>query len=99
MGELFSLVIKNILRYNVDRKCWMYYNGKVWVDDTGSAKVNKYAKYFTDALVLYTFEDVIFEDIKNEKQRAKEIDDIGSCKWEYKLSLKDGNTKILENVE
>ena len=97
MGELFSLVIKNILRYNVDRKCWMYYNGKVWVDDTGSAKVNKYAKYFTDALVLYTFEDVIFEDIKNEKQRAKEIDDIR--KAINKLGAKNKRDAIVKDAE
>ena len=54
MGELFALVTKNKLKYNVDRKTWMYYNGKVWVNDNGSATVNKYAKHFTDALIYYT---------------------------------------------
>ena len=39
------------------------------------------------------------ETVVKPGMNTKEIDDIGSCKWEYKLSLKDGSTKILENVE
>lgn len=97
MGELFATVLKNKFRYNVDCQCWMYYNGKVWEIDKGSAKVNKYVKYFTEALLLYTFEDTIFENISDERQRAKEIDDFRKAL--SKLGAKNKRDAIVKDAE
>lgn len=96
MSELFALIIKDKLRYNVDRKMWMYYNGKVWVNDTGSARVNKYAKYFTDAMMLHSVDEELFKDISNSKQRAKAVEDFR--KSLIKLGSKDKRDSIVKDA-
>lgn len=97
LGELFASTVKNKFRYNVDRKSWMYYNGKVWIDDKGSAKVNKYVKYFTEALLLYTFEGSIFDDISDEKQRIKAIENFRQAI--NKLGAKNRRDAIVKDAE
>ena len=71
----------------------------------GDAKYYSFIIYNNGKVKAFLNEDPLNDVFKSYKVKnvhvycAKEIDDIGSCKWEYKLSLKDGNTKILENVE
>lgn len=71
----------------------------------GDAKYYSFIIYNNGKVKAFLNEDSLNDVFKLYKVKnvhvycAKEIDDIGSCKWEYKLSLKDGNTKILENVE
>lgn len=96
MGELFALLIKDFLRYNVDRKMWMFYDGRIWVNDTGSVKVNKYAKHFADALLMYSLEDNLFNDINIETQRMTSIENYR--KFLVKLGSKDKRDAIVKDA-
>lgn len=97
MGELFAITVKEKLRYNVDSKSWMYYNGKVWIDDKGSAKVNKYVKFFYDALLTYSVGDSIFDDINDEKQRTNAIENFRRAI--NKLGAKNRRDAIVKDAE
>lgn len=53
-GDLFAMVYKNRFRYNATTKNWMFYNGKIWKNDTGEMRVDAAAKRFATALNAYS---------------------------------------------
>ena len=75
MSELFAKAVKDFLRHNADRNVWMQYNGKVWINDTGSNTVNKWAKYFKDALLIYSCAETLYLDISDPQQRSRSINE------------------------
>ena len=54
ISRLFASTVKDLYRYNVDAKCWMFYNGKYWELDKEAIKVSITLKTFTDALSRYS---------------------------------------------
>lgn len=52
-GRLYADVFKNQHRYNPQRKDFMFYDGKRWVDDTEGLAAKADAKALSDALVRY----------------------------------------------
>lgn len=52
-GELFADVFKDLCRFNVTAKEWYFYNGKVWIEDTGGMQASRLAKNLTDNLLIY----------------------------------------------
>lgn len=52
-GRLYADVFKNQHRYNPQRKDFMLYDGKRWVDDTEGLAAKADAKALSDALVRY----------------------------------------------
>ena len=73
MSELFAKTVKDFLRHNADRNAWMQYNGKVWVNDTGSNTVNKWAKHFRDGLLIYSCSESLYSDILDPQQKSRAI--------------------------
>lgn len=65
IGYLFADCFKDTTRYCHDRKCWMYYDGKVWLSDIGEMQVSKQAKELTEYMLkcAFTIED---EEIRKE---------------------------------
>lgn len=55
-SKLFSDVFADTHRYNSTRKDWMYYNGKVWINDSEGMQARQSAKQLTDELIKYTIE-------------------------------------------
>ena len=55
-SKLFSDVFADTHRYNSTRRDWMYYNGKVWINDSEGMKVRQSAKRLTDELIKYAVE-------------------------------------------
>lgn len=52
-STLFSEIYKDSFKYNVTAKEWYHYNGKVWVEDTGSMLISQSAKEFADNILIY----------------------------------------------
>ena len=52
-GRLFADVFKDKHRYNPNRKDWMQYDGKRWIDDIEGLSAKASAKVLSDALVRY----------------------------------------------
>ena len=96
LSELFATTIKDTLRYNVDRKEWMFFNGKQWKDDTGATRVNKQAKFFKEALLAYTLDANIYSDMTNETQRTSAIDEFR--KTVLKLGSKNKRDIIIKDA-
>lgn len=69
----FANTTCDVLRFNADRNCWMYYNDKMWKNDTGDCIVNQYAKYFKRALYLYAIDENNFLKI-DESSREEYMD-------------------------
>ena len=61
-GYLFADVFKNKHRYNSDRKEFMYYDGKKWVDDAEGMCAKNSAKELSDALLLYAVKGTLEKD-------------------------------------
>lgn len=64
-GYLFADVFKGKHRYNSDRKEFMFYDGKRWVDDAEGMRAKNSAKELSDALLQYAVKGK-FEKDKSE---------------------------------
>lgn len=73
ISSLFAITIKDLLRFNPDRNCWMFYDGKKWINDVGNCYVNRYGKYFKEGLYYYSLDDDIFIEL-DEATRDEEND-------------------------
>lgn len=62
-SKLFSDVFADTHRYNSTRKDWMYFNGKVWINDSEGMQARHSAKLLTDELIKYAIE---YGDSKQE---------------------------------
>lgn len=97
ISEVFATVIKDFLRYNVTRKSWMKYDGRVWTDDVGNSSVNQWAKYFNDALLFYSLSNNIFSNIKEESNKQREIEQYR--KFVTKLGSKQKRDIIIKDAQ
>lgn len=61
-GYLFADVFKGKHRYNSDRKEFMYFDGKRWVDDAEGMRAKNSAKELSDALLLYAVNGTLEKD-------------------------------------
>lgn len=61
-GDLFAMVYRNKFRYNATSKNWMFYNGKIWKNDTGEMRADAAAKRFATALNAYSSTVPALED-------------------------------------
>lgn len=66
ISRLLATTVKALYRYNVDTKCWMFYNGKYWELDKEATKVSVTLKFFTDALSQYSSMNNIEQNHYNE---------------------------------
>ncbi len=53
-GRLFADCYKDKLRYVMERKCFYYYKGGVWIQDMGNLYAMECVKELADALLVYT---------------------------------------------
>lgn len=68
-GNLFADVFKDKHRYNTDRKTFMYYDGKKWVNDYESMCAKNSAKELSDALMIYAINCSMPEKEKMEYKK------------------------------
>lgn len=68
-GSLFADVFKDKHRYNTDRKTFMFYDGKKWVDDRESMRAKNSAKELSDALMIYAINCSMPEKEKMEYKK------------------------------
>lgn len=61
-GYLFADVFKGKHRYNSDRKEFMYYDGKRWIDDAEAMRAKNSAKELSDALLVYAVKGTLEKD-------------------------------------
>ena len=61
-GYLFADVFKGKHRYNSDRKEFMFYDGKKWVDDAEGMRAKNSAKELSDALLMYAVKGTLEKD-------------------------------------
>ena len=54
ISRLFSTIFSDVARYNTTAKEWFFYDGIVWRKDSGSMKVESFAKMFSTALLIYS---------------------------------------------
>ena len=74
-ARLFSDIFGDIIRYNVNAKSYMVYDGTRWALDIENMKTEGYAKLFARALARYTYEK---EDAA--KDFVREVQRYGDCK-------------------
>jgi putative DNA primase/helicase len=72
-GNLFADLYKDTLRYVPERKSWFYYNGAVWLQDTGGLKAMEMCKNFIRQWMTYAF------NITDERKRTEYIKFIARC--------------------
>ncbi len=65
MSELFADIYKSKIRYNVTAKQWYFFNGKVWVEDTGSMITLQKMKELSKTLSVYS-SSITDEDKKDK---------------------------------
>ncbi len=98
ISRLFATTVKALYRYNVDTKCWMFYNGKYWELDKEATKVSVTLKFFTDALSQYSSMNTIEQNHYNEAL-SKSIKKLGG-KNKRDLILKDSMSELpISNAE
>lgn len=57
-GSLFADIFKDKHRYNPDRREFMYYDGRRWIDDIEGMKAKASAKLLVDALFQYAAKNI-----------------------------------------
>lgn len=92
ISRLFATTVKDLYRYNVDAKCWMFYNGKYWELDKEATKVSVTLKFFTDALSRYSSMNNI-ESGHYKEALSKSIKKLGG-KNKRDLILKDAISEL-----
>lgn len=92
ISRLFASTVKDLYRYNVDAKCWMFYNGKYWEADKEATKVSVTLKFFTDALSQYSSMNNIEQNHYNEALN-KSVKKLGG-KNKRDLILKDAISEL-----
>lgn len=98
ISRLFARTIKDLYRYNVDTKCWMFYNGKYWESDKEATKVSITLKFFTDALSRYSNMNNIEQNHYNDALN-KSVKKLGG-KNKRDLILKDAISELpISNAE
>lgn len=98
ISRLFARTIKDLYRYNVDTKCWMFYNGKYWESDKEATKVSITLKFFTDALSRYSNMNNIEQNHYNDALN-KSVKKLGG-KNKRDLILKDSMSELpISNAE
>lgn len=98
ISRLFATTIKDLYRYNVDTKCWMFYNGKYWESDKEATKVSVTLKFFTDALSRYSRINNIEQNHYNEALN-KSVKKLGG-KNKRDTILKDSMSELpISNAE
>ena len=98
ISRLFATSVKDLYRYNVDTKCWMFYNGKYWESDKEATKVSLTLKFFTDALSHYSNMNTIEQNHYNEALN-KSVKKLGG-KNKRDTILKDSMSELpISNAE
>ena len=98
ISRLFATSVKDLYRYNVDAKCWMFYNGKYWESDKEATKVSVTLKFFTDALSHYSRINNIEQNHYNEALN-KSVKKLGG-KNKRDTILKDSMSELpISNAE
>lgn len=64
MGRLFSVMYKNVLRYNTTQKEWFFYNSKIWTKDEQGMNAINLMKTFASTIIQYslTIEDEAYKN-------------------------------------
>ena len=75
LSELFAKIYKNQIVYNASAKCWYYYNGKVWVEDTSNMITLQKMTEFSKALLAYTSQ-ITDDGIRNSFSKC--VDKLGN---------------------
>lgn len=57
-SDTFALMFKDCLRYSPERKCWYYYNGRVWQKDDGGLIASELCKMLVNQLVQYCINEI-----------------------------------------
>lgn len=57
-SDTFALIFKDCLRYSPERKCWYYYNGRIWHKDEGGLIASELCKMLVNQLVQYCINDI-----------------------------------------
>ena len=98
ISRLLATTVKALYRYNVDTKCWMFYNGKYWELDKEATKVSVTLKFFTDALSQYSSMNNIEQNHYNEALN-KSVKKLGG-KNKRDTILKDSMSELpISNAE
>lgn len=82
LSRLFSDVFRNRLRYNVTAKEYSFYDGRVWVRDTGSMITEGLLKTFVKAMIVY----------------SSGLEDNDYLKFITKYGDRNGRKRILEDA-
>ena len=89
ISDIYANIYKSRLRYNVTAKQWYYFNGKVWVEDTGSMIALQKMKELAKALLVYV--SIISND-DTTKEFIKGVARLGTYKVRDNI-VKDSMTK------
>ncbi len=90
MSELFADIYKSQIRYNVSAKQWYFFNGKVWVEDTGTMLTLQKMKELSKTLIVYN--SSIIDDTIKEKF-INYVNKLGSLKAR-EIIVKDSRDKM-----
>lgn len=82
LSRLFSDLFRDRLRYNVTTKEYSFYDGRVWVRDTGSMITEGLLKTFVKAMIVY----------------CSGLDDNDYLKFITKYGDRNGRKRILEDA-
>lgn len=67
-GQLFAIVFKDRVRWNVTAKEWFYFDGKVWKMDEGGMIAARCGKLLANALVVYSANSIQDDTIRSGYQ-------------------------------
>lgn len=93
MSELFTDIYKSQIRYNVSAKQWYFFNGKVWIEDTGSMVTLQKMKELSKTLIVYG-SSIIDENIR--KGFVGFVNKLGSLK-SREIIVRDSRDKMFIN--
>jgi|GEM_PF-453143 len=84
-SRLFADIFRDYYRYNYTAKAWFTYDGKKWIEDTGSAKALQQFEKLYDNLLNYS---TTIQDIEKKESYLKYILTLGKAS-QRKIILED----------
>lgn len=95
-GYLFADVFKGKHRYNSDRKEFMFYDGKRWVDDAEGMRAKNSAKELSDALLMYAVKGTLEKD---KSEYLKQVTSLVNIRNRHNMLQDSKDVYYFQNVD